>query len=600
MRAHTTVKEDFMQIWKVALSYLWFIGVIAASNLYGQQHFSAVRLSTNPVLASLSLPISAIASTTLPTGCGTDSSGNPTNNLSCGANGSSPYVGEGAATNLTGWCGGSVPGRCHAITSCDEELTEGSWESHTKYYLPSDLNCGPASSAIILTRYVDINLNNHKVTGLVYSNAGPKGWHVFGGEINCTLSGYPTKFLVRGVTHYTYACLQAANNSGSYIQGGGDQIKLHHVYGHNGMACAKYVQFDGNLPAPAGGWTEAAIDVYNMTFQSVPVGTSCPREYAGVYSETTPVEFHHIRGDVGGTGPANATQMLVVYGKGTNGAYPNYIHNNYLTCEPASLPTGDSCRAILLDGAMHNHVQYNDIWASNNRGTRLRDAFYTEVDHNYYHGISVVNGYTGMAIHTGDNDVNSGQGQVVPQTIHHNTFELAGGWGLFYRAQQGLVVESNRFTCFSGGCDGSLLMRVENGAGGFSYPAGVIASANTVTQASGSFVLGTAIKTGSVISFEGFAHAGNNQIFTVSSSTSKALTLSDPNNLLVSETSSSAKHIGVTHAYLYNSSIGAGLTPKVQVNYGLTRPTAFLTYCNSGSLTKVGNGVLQLVTGTCP
>jgi hypothetical protein len=590
-----------MQKFKLTFLALCVIGSLASSQLFGQKHFNLTQPSNTSLLGSLRFSLSAIASTTLPTGCGTDSNGSPTTNLTCGANGSSPYVGEGGATSLTAWCGGSVPGECHAITSCSEELTEGTWESHRKYYLPSDLNCGSASSAIILTRYVDINLNNHKVTGLVYSNAGPKGWHLFGGEVSCTLTGYPTTFYVHGVTHWAYACLQASNNGGTYTSGGGDQIRLHHIYGHNGMACAKYIQFDGEIPPPSGGWTEAAIDVYNMTFQSVPVGTSCPREYAGVYSETTPVEYHHIRGDVGGTGPANATQMLVVYGRGTNGTYPNYIHNNYLTCEPASLYKGDSCRPILLDGAIHNHVQYNDVWASNNRGTRLRDAFYTEVDHNYYHQISVANGYTGLAIHTGDNDINSGQGQVVPQTVHHNTFELAGGWAFFYRAQQGLVVESNKFLCYSGGCYGSLLMRIQNGARTFnSYPVAVSSTANTVAQTSGSFVLGNAIKAGSVLSFEGFAHTSNNNRFTVSGSTSKTLILSDPNNLLVSETSSTAHYVGLAHAYLYNSSIGPGLTPKVEIYYGLTKPTAFLTYCNSGSLSKSGNGVLQLIAGTCP
>lgn len=589
--------EIVMHRWRFLLFVLVFISPLMSLRSYPQSFFgSAFAKLPTLNMPLLSTPLKSTFTLATPaTGCGTDTNGNPTNNLTCGANGSSPYTGEGGASSLTSWCGGSVPGSCHAVTSCGEELTEGTWESHEKYYLPADLNCGTASIAIILTRYTDVNLNGHKVTGFVYSNAGPKGWHFFGGEVSCTMSKSPTSFLVHGVTHWTYACMEDSNLGGTYVQGGGDQIKLHHVYGQNGMACAKYIQFDGPLAAPSGGWSEPAIDVYNMTFQSVPVGTTCHREYAGVYSETQPVEYHHIRGDIGATGQANAAQMLVVYAPAANGSYPNYIHNNYLTCEPFDLLGGDSCRAILIDGARSGHVQYNDIWVSNNRGTRLRDALNAEVDHNYYHKI------IGAAVHTGYNDIYSSTGQVLTQKIHNNTFELAGGSAFLYGDQQGLISESNKFLCYSGGCSGSFLIRLDNWASTFSgYPVGVSPSANTVTQPSGSFFLGSSIRPGSVVSLGGFSHSGNNSIFTVNTATTKTLTLNDPNNLLVSETSSSARHVGLAHAYLYNSTIGAGLTPKVEIHYDLVKPSAFLSYCNSGTLTKYGNGILLAVTGTCP
>lgn len=572
------------------------VAFLFTSQLEAQTGAGGLRLLSGAALALAHLPVSSSTfAITVQTGCGTDSSGNPTNNLTCGANGSSPYTGEGGATSLTTWCGGSVPGQCHAITSCGEELTEGTWESHRKYYLPANLSCGAASLAIILTQYTDVNLNGHTVTGLIYSDAGPHGWHLFGGQVNCTLTGYPTAFPMNGRTHWTYSCLQNSNNRGPYTQGGGDQIKLHHIYGHNGMACAKYMQFDGVIPAPAGGWTEAAINVYNMTFQSVPVGTTCPREYAGVYSETHPVDYHHIRGDVGATGQANAAQLLVVYSIGANGTYPDYIHNNYLTCEPFTLYHGDSCRAILIDGARYTHVQYNDIWPTNNRGTRLRDAFNAEVDHNYYHQVLA------SAIHTGDNDRNSGQGQVLKQSIHHNTFELAGGQAILYRAQQGLVSESNKFRCYSGGCFGSKLIRVENFAGHFnSYPVTVSSTSHSVSQPSGSFLSASAIKPGSVIGLGGFTNSRNNNIFPIPAAQPTTLNLSDPTNLLVSEKSTAARHVGMAHAYLYNSIIEPGLTPTVWVNYELLKPTAILTYCNSGTLNKTGNGQLVEQTGSCP
>jgi len=571
--------------------------------VFSSQIHAQVGAGGQKVLAGSALPIPRLAVpagsftiTPPPTGCGTDSSGTPTNNLTCGANGSSPYTGEGGATSLTTWCGGSVPGGCHPISGCQEELTAGTWESHTKYYLSADLNCGAASAAIVLTPYTDINLNGHVVTGLVYSNAGPRGWHLFGGEVNCTLTHYPTAFLIHGVTHYAYACLQGSNNHGVYKLGGGDQIKLHHVYGHNGMACAKYVQFDGTIPAPAGGWTEPAIDLYNMTFQSMPAGTTCPREYAGVYSETQPVEYHHIRGDIGATGQANAAQMLVIYGPGTNGTYPNYIHNNYLTCEPFTLSGGNDCRAILIDGAGRSHVQYNDVWPTNNRGTRLRDTFDAEVDHNYYHQVSA------SAIHSGDNDRYSGEGQVVAQSIHHNTFDLAsGGVAILYRSQQGLVSESNRFRCASGGCYGSKLMRVENWARTFnSYPVSVSSTAHSLTEPSGSFLSGGAIKPNSVVSFGGFTNTRNNNIFSISVAMPTTLGISDPTSLLLSETSSAAHFVGMTRAYLYNSIIEPGLTPTVLLHYDLLKPSVILIYCNSGALYKIGNGQLTQRTDSCP
>ena len=173
-------------------------------------------------------------------------------------------------------------------------------------------------------------------------------------------------------------------------------------------------------------------------------------------------------------------------------------------------------------------MQYNDIWASNNRGTRLRDAFNAEVDHNYYHKI------IGSAIHTGYNDMYSSSGQVLTQKIHNNTFELAGGSAFLYGEQQGLIMESNKFLCYSGGCSGSFLIRLDNWASPFSgYPVGVAPSTNTVTQPSGSFFLGSSIKPGSVVSLGGFSHSGNNNIFTINAATTKSLTLKDPNNLLL-------------------------------------------------------------------
>lgn len=592
-----------MHRWRFLLFVLVFISSLMSLRSYPQSFFGSFAKLPTFNMPLLSTPLySTLALATPATGCGTDTNGNPTNNLTCGANGSSPYTGEGGATSLTSWCGGSLPGDCHAITSCGEELTAGTWDSHEKYYLPADLNCGGASLAIFLTRHTDVNLNGHKVTGFVYSNLGPKGWHLFGGEVSCTMPKYPTSFVAHGTTYWTYACLDDANLGGTYVQGGGDQIKLHHIYGQNGLACAKYIQFDGPLAAPSGGWTEAAIDVYNMTFHSVPtVGTACHREYAGVYSETQPVEYHHIRGDIGATGQANAAQMLVVYGPAANGSYPNYIHNNYLTCEPFNVLGGDSCRAILLDGAQSGHVQYNDIWASNNRATRLRDALNAEVDHNYYHKISVSNGYTGSGIHSGYNDVHSALGQLVTQKIHNNTFELAGGSAFLYGEQQGFISESNKFLCYSGGCSNSFIIRLDNWASSFdSYPVAVAPLANTVTQAAGSFFVGSSIRPGSIVSFGGFSHSGNNNIFTVKTATTKTLTLNDPSNLLATETSSSARHVGLAHAYLYNSTIGAGLVPKVEIHYDLLKPSAFLSYCNSGTLTKYGNGILLAVTGTCP
>src|SRR5947209_6046102 len=179
-----------MKRWRYSAFAVFLVIALISPCLYAQASlgsgsgklltFSAPLLST-PLNAAFTLATPA-------TGCGTDTNGNPTNNLTCGANGSSPYIGEGGASNLMSWCGGSVPGNCHAITSCGEELAKGTWESHEKYYLPADLNCGSASIAIILTGHTDVNLNGHRVTGFVYSNAGPKGWHLFGGEVSCTMT----------------------------------------------------------------------------------------------------------------------------------------------------------------------------------------------------------------------------------------------------------------------------------------------------------------------------------------------------------------------------------------------------------------------------
>ena len=501
--------------------------------------------------------------------CGTDPNGVPTDNSQCGVKGTNSYAGENA-TDLATWCGGSMPGNCVAITTCNQSLTDGTFSEHSKYYLARNLSCGAASLALQLTRYADINMNGFTITGVVFSNIGVKGWHLFNGTLNCTVQ-HPS-LIASGM--YSYGCLQDSNNGGTYTMGGGDQIRIHHISGQNSYGCSKFMQLDGDIPAPASGWTEPAVVVYNNTFQSVPVTTSCTREYAGVYSQTQPVEYYNNQGDVGATGPANATQLLVVYSPASNGSYPNYIHNNYLSCETFNVnnseSTGDTCRPVLCDGALSCHVQYNDLWPTNNRGVRLRDAFNAEVDHNYFHSLLNANGYRGVAVHTGDNDIHSAFGQNLNQKVHDNTIELAaGGLGVFVRDQQGITLAANSYTCAQSGCTSARVADVENlpAVGGFTInQVTKVLSCSTCDFYNG----GRAYKTGSSITLAGWANPGNNGTFVVaigpSSTSATQMVLSDPNNQLVSESGTAAAGTyPATELTLQSASFDTNLAPEALV-----------------------------------
>src|SRR5579864_622297 len=465
------------------------------------------------------------SSGSLSPGCGTDTKDNPTGNLQCGSSGTNAYTGENA-TDLASWCGGRVPGDCKVIRSCNPELSAGKPNLHRKYYLSSDLNCGPSSLALVPQRYADINLNGHTITGGIFLNGGLRGFHFFNGTLNCSIRGAQ----LIAPADYAYACLDNENNAGTYVTSvkGGDQIRVHHISGQNSYGCAFFMRFTGKINAPAGGWTEAAIVAYNNTYQSVPVTINCNREHTGIYSETQPIEYYNNRGDVGSNGEANAAQLLEVYGNGGQDPFPNYVHNNYLTCKPFSITNGDTCRLILCDGAHYCHVQYNDIWPSNNRGTRLRDAFHAEVDHNYYHELSTANGFRGACWHTGDNDIGSGIGQTLSQNIHNNICELGTlTVGIHVTGQQGVTLESNTFLCAAGGCDNVILN--ETGTGSGSFPGGIVvdATAQTFTCARCSFTAGGAIKAGSIVAFDGFMNVANNNVYTVRAITPRVMTVSE-------------------------------------------------------------------------
>lgn len=523
--------------------------------------------------------------------CGTDSNGVPSDNSQCGVSGTNPYSSEGA-NDLTSWCGGSLPGLCTPINSCNQTLTGGTYSQHSKYYLSGNLNCNASTLALQLTRYADINLNGFTVTGVVFSNLGIKGWHLFNGTINCSVQ-YASP-IATGM--WAYGCLEDSNIGGTYAPGGGDQIRVHHLSGQNSIGCSKFMDFDGNAAVPSGGWTEPLLVVYNNTFQSVPVTTACKREYAGVYSETQPVEFYNNRGDVGATGQANATQMLVVYGPQSNGSFPNYIHNNYLSCETFNVNNsesgGDNCRAVLCDGAFSCHVQYNDIWPTNNRAVRLRDAFDAEVDHNYIHGLIGANGYTGAALHTGDNDIHSGAGQTLNQNVHDNTVELGtGSLGMLLRSQEGVSLANNTFLCTQSGCTGAKIADVENSeiSGGLS----INQTSKVLSCSSCDFYGGGRLyKTGSAITLSGWNNSGNNGTFVIAagptSSTPNQMVLSDSANSLVNESgTTSAAGFPATELTLQNATFGPNLLPQSYV-----MPQAILRECSDLGISVTGGGTV--------
>ena len=520
--------------------------------------------------------------------CGTDSNGVPSDNSQCGVSGTNPYSSEGA-TDLTSWCGGSLPGVCKPISNCAPTLTNGAASSRIKYYLTTDLNCGTSSLAMIMPKWADVNLNGHTVTGIFYSVVGTKGLHLFNGNVNCS-QGYGTFVTNAG---YVYGCIDSENNGGT-MSGVEDQIVFHHLQAQNWDPTAYTIRVTGPISAPAGGWAFPALLAYNNSCQSTPVLAS-GREHACIYSETQPVEFYNIRGDVGSTGQANASQLLEVYGPSTNAPFPNYIHNNFLTCEVFNITGGDSCRPILCDGALDCHIAYNDIAPTNNRGIRLRDAINAEVDHNYIHGLIKANGYAGAAVHSGDNDIHTSAGQALNQSVHDNTIELgANSLALMFRSQQGLTFDNNTYLCASSGCSEASLANIENFAitGGLS----INQTTKVLSCATCDFYLGgRRFKTGSYVTLSGWNNAGNNHTFLVTvgpnSTMPTQLVLSDPNNQLVAETGTSTAGVWpATKLTVQSASFGPSLVPQSYV-----MPQAVLQQCSDLGISVTGGG--SLLTG---
>jgi len=555
---------------------------------------TAQSLADNTAAASASITVTAPPPTTPTTTstsgplCGTDSNGVPTNNSQCGWTGTNPYTSEGGATDLASWCGGGVPGNCHAISSCNQSLTAGSFSSHNRYYLSADLNCGSGSQAIPLSSYVDINLNSHTITGYIRADFVARGIHLFNGAINCNVP-YGT----------IAACIGLISITGDYTQGGGAQLSFHHLNPSNASGSGYAVLVTGVLSPNTTPWTEFPIVFYNNTCVSTPALTS-QREHACIFSETGPAEIYN--NFVHCISTTNACEQLELYGKDRTSSSVNgsYVHNNYGVADNVELTTlGQSSRTILLDGCYNCRVAFNDLWPTSNRAIRVRDALNAEVDHNHIHGATFV------AIHSGDNNVSSGLGVNLNQNIHDNTIELTTGMfygtsvvgnALYMLSQQGVTLSNNTYLCGGSGCAGAIIVNIENAARTFGGTITVSAASKTITQSTGNFTNTPAVAVGSVLSFTGFANQGNNGTFTVTAVSPTQIVLADPNNQLVNETASSATYAGVASANLYNPNIATGLNPNVVVLQKL--PTVTLGYCGSTALVTSGGG--NLVPVSCP
>ena len=543
---------------------------------------SATSLADSAATASASVTVTTSTPSTTPdtsgTLCGTDSSGVPTENSQCGASGSNSYPVENAI-DLTSWCGGSVPGACTAITSCQQSLASGSYSTHNKYYLPADLNCGASSLAMTPVSYIDLNLNGHTVTGAIFKNGRITGFHIFNGSLYCNI-GYPSQL---GTSLYAYGCLDLENNSGTFNQGGGDDLLIHHLVPTNVYAGSTTLRLTGGFTPSGGTWTEYPVHAFNLSCTSVPAPTT-PREHSCIYAEIGPDEYYN--NSVHCISSTNACQGLELYSAGASGSY---VHNNYGIADVLDSTTLDeTARLILVDGADNVHVQYNDLYENQSR-VRLRDAFNAEVDHNYIHNVSH------FAIHTGDNDINSAFGQDLNQTVHDNTIELAaGGQGLYLVAQQGVLMSNNSFLCAQSGCAGAQVVDIVD----YGVTSGVSINQTTkvLTCANCDFFNGgRAYRTGSSVTLTGWSNAGNNGTFKVavgpSPSATTQMVLSDPNNLLVSEIGTSAATVwATTNLTIQSASFDANLLPTA-----IVRPDSTLRQCSTLGLSISGGGTF--VTG---
>jgi hypothetical protein len=538
---------------------------------------TAASLANSTVSSTASVTITPPAPSTAVSGtlCGTDSNGVPTDDSQCGASGTNPYSGENA-TDLNSWCGGSLPGICNPIQTCNQSLVSGTYSSHQKYYLTADMNCGASSLALTPASYVDLNLNGHTITGALFENGGLKGFHIFNGTINCNI-GYPSQL---NASSWAYGCLDVENNGVSFTQGGGDDLQVHHLIPTNSYAGSTTLRFTGALKPSGGAWTDYPLKAYNLTCTSVPA-PSTPREHACIYSETGPVEYFN--NYVHCTSLTNACQGLEVYSSGPSGSY---IHNNYGLADLLSSTTlGETARLILVDGTSNAHVQYNELY-SNRARLRLRDAFNAEVDHNYIHNSMLV------AMHTGDSDINSGWGQNLRQSIHDNTIELAASSrALHVVDQQGVTLSNNSYLCAASGCAGAQIAELDDSSviGVAIDQSTKILSCSTCNFYNG----GRGYKTGSYVTLSGWNNAGNNGIYLVAAgptaSAPTQMVLADPSNLLTNESgTSSATATTTTVITIQSATFATSLLPEA-----IVQPLTVLQQCSTLGITVSGGGSLS-------
>ena len=410
-----------------------------------------------------------------------------------------------------------------------------------------------------------------------------------------------------------YGCLDVENVGGTtFTQDSAHKVLFHHIQTTTGNVDpgAYFATITGSAWTPSGGsWAAGFYPISGYNFTTISSnGPSSGRQHAGMWvSGGGPVEYYN--NSMQCLHYSSACEQLEVYGIATNGTY---AHNNHGFCANLDNTANDGCRAILFDDSQNDHAQYNDLWpnsidgstcqpsnGSTNRGIRLRDAFNAEVDRNYVHC------FTDVAIHTGDPDIHSGIGAGLNQNIHDNIIELAGGSGVLNYEQQGITLNNNTFLCASAGCSGSSLVNLQNfmlNFGGGSVT--VNAVAKTITQASGNWQTNNSgsasptIDVGSQVSLLGFSNAGNNNTFTITAVTATSITVADPNNLLVSETTSSGHWGGVATVTLTGvapGNIGSGLTPKVSLVQNI--PSVTLDYCGTVSLTQTSSG--GTIANTC-
>lgn len=431
-----------------------------------------------------------------PAGCGVygDYGQYPYDQSTCGNVGNA-YTSEGAST-AAAW---KTANSAVDVSVCGT-LTAGFYQLTTNLTAAS----GDGTKCFDIATGAYLDLNSHTVNGTIYHNGNIQGLHLFNGTVSCTLPNIyytGTVGVTNGSTSVTgsgtawTATLNGgtlsvgATNATVSTVGGVTALTLSSNWTGSTNASASYsitntrhgcVELDGGGEAITNTVWLHHLTVTNLATQN-PTFAIWVDWSSAVSTSGYSVKLFNVTGDLrqcdaNGDTICTRTDIARMNGNAAQNASleaynnnfvvpPNvlngqglelyqvanpYLHNNY--CNLLNPPVGYEGRCLDADGdtgatepsqGSNNAVmQYNYCVANSARCFRVRSSQSPNIQYNYMARITGTPG-SNNAVHICDGGASSQTEAYTNAFVRFNTFEMAGGSGIFARWCTGYLVTDN-------------------------------------------------------------------------------------------------------------------------------------------------------------